>query len=165
MFSLRNTFFYFLLISPLLVSLYIYLGFRTNQILVHQLVLKSQLLYPYTSSIKPFWELPYWMIYNLPEGLWIFSLTLIAGVTRANESQKKVLLFLPIFYVLVLEIFQGIHITDGTFDVLDLLYAFVFWLLAKEVSTKLKVKIPKNYGRLLIIIFFVLVFLSDVKTL
>lgn len=71
------------------------------------------------------------VIYNLPEALWIFSLTLLSKGLHLHVFGKKLhFLFIPLFYIFIAEYFQYFQITDGTFDVMDMIVSTVFWCVA-----------------------------------
>ena len=67
--------------------------------------------------------LPDWIIYSLPDGLWLFSYLLIMKAIWYKKTTKQALvlpLILPIFMNLT-EILQGLNCFPGTFDLLDVI--------------------------------------------
>lgn len=61
-----------------------------------------------------------WVIYNLPDAFWAFSLTSFIILSTRTDSQKIQSLYLLIIIVMMLIL----EITVGTFDWLDLLAMF-----------------------------------------
>lgn len=67
--------------------------------------------------------LPDWVVYSLPDGLWMLSYLLIMKVIWYKKATKQALvlpLILPCFMNLT-EILQAINYFPGTFDYLDLI--------------------------------------------
>jgi len=63
----------------------------------------------------------HWLVYNLPDGLWVFAygLSLIA---LAKHAKNKVFIhLLPLIIAFTHEMLQGFQVVEGTFDWLDLL--------------------------------------------
>ena len=87
-----------------------------------------------TWSLSPSW---YWLVYNLPDGLWSYSLTSFLIITTRTDSQVT-----KIFYLLLgLAMMLVTEIIYGTFDWLDVI-AMVggvlasVWLLQTHLRTK-----------------------------
>jgi hypothetical protein len=71
------------------------------------------------------------VIYNLPEAFWVFSLTLLSLNYKIQLKRINLnLIYIPLLYVWLAEFLQLINITDGTFDLLDLLFSFISWGIA-----------------------------------
>lgn len=107
---------------------------------------------------------PNWIIYSLPGGIWVYVASIFA-----HKFEKKLFYFpvhvyiLPAIYALGLEFCQLCHLTDGTFDWLDLLFVLIGVYLAKH-SKHLELNLsghPKIQHFALISAFLVL-FLSNV---
>lgn len=120
--------------SPLLVSLFIYLGFRTDKTIVNQLFI-------YLFSVDMFHQIQFYLqswiplsgsfIYSLPEALWLFSVVLVAKNFHFNVLGKKIpSALVPLIYALVLEIMQGVHLTKGRFDWMDIEFALIAFAVA-----------------------------------
>jgi hypothetical protein len=109
------------------------------------------------------------VIYNLPEGLWVFSITLLGANLFVRIKRRKIhLIYLPIVFVLILEVLQLLKITDGTFDLLDLGISIAFWLLAfvycSTFGSSLKELKNTRARFILFIVVFSLAYLSDLNT-
>ena len=66
--------------------------------------------------------LPDFCIYNLPDGLWAFSLTSCIFLIWRGRSFffEKIWTAVTVLFICSLELFQKIDLLPGTFDVLDL---------------------------------------------
>jgi hypothetical protein len=62
-----------------------------------------------------------WIIYNLPDALWAFSLTSFVILATRTDSRKIKLLYLFMSVVIM----SVLEITVGTFDWLDLAAMFI----------------------------------------
>jgi len=75
--------------------------------------------------------LPNWFLFSLPDGLWIFSYTSLVLYIWKNKLKKE-----NIFWVLIVpfisifsEIGQIFNIIPGTFDLIDLIFYLMGFLL------------------------------------
>ena len=77
-------------------------------------------------------EIPDWIVYNLPDGLWSYSLMsailLLFEIKIDKESVPWIVIAL--LFPISFEIGQRFNITNGTFDVLDVLYSVGFSLFS-----------------------------------
>ena len=116
----------------LLIGIIIYLLFR-DDILLFSLFQKSTLL----NIILDFFRIPLiednvnsFLIYNLPDGLWFFSLLLIQFYFYNPLSHfSRLLLLLSILLPFTLEIMQFFHFIKGTFDIIDLAIFFIVLII------------------------------------
>ena len=124
---------YFLLFFSLLLSLFIYLFYRTEKTLVNELAvfLVSEELYFYVKKwISSFLPLSDFIIYSLPEGLWVFAITLASKDFYLKILSLKInLIGIPPIFSVGLEIFQLFGLTNGRFDLFDILISLFFWFL------------------------------------
>lgn len=128
-----------LLTLSLLICLFIYVFYRTEKTLVNQAVI---MLFSYESycllksSITSSFPLYDCIVYSLPEGLWIFCITLMSGPFYLKIKRRRFnLVFAPLLIAIVMEIFQLLHFANGRFDWLDILFAFCFWRLGYYLTT------------------------------
>lgn len=121
------------IIIPLLLSLFIYLIYRIDETNIN-LLLKSFFHHNFTdfkNHLNTALPIPSFIIYNLPEGLWVFSISLLgANLYITRKGFRIHMIYVPLLFAFILEIMQALHITNGTFDMLDLLVSFVAWILA-----------------------------------
>lgn len=119
---------------PLIVALVIYVLYRPDSTLVNQLFIglfstetldSFRSLFSNKGVIKPY------VIYSFPNALWIFSTTILS-VKHSIHIFKWVLplSITPVLYCLLLEMCQLLHLTNGTFDLIDVLTSIIFWALA-----------------------------------
>lgn len=70
-------------------------------------------------------------IYSLPEGLWVFCITLTSKPYYVQLNNWRInCVFIPLIVCISLEIFQLLHLTNGRFDFNDIGMSAVFWLIA-----------------------------------
>ncbi|HTE28445.1 hypothetical protein [Flavitalea sp.] len=71
------------------------------------------------------------IIYSLPEGLWVFCITLTSKFLFLKVGDREIqLLFLPLVFSIGLELFQLFHLTNGRFDLWDIGVSILFWATA-----------------------------------
>ena len=113
----------------------IYLFFRSDTLLMFDwfeklLPSKSlEAIRTYTLPIKK--DLPGWVIFSLPDGLWNLSyVCLMFSVWEGAINTKSIqwALLIPTIGILS-ELFQLINIVPGTFDILDMMFYFCGFLL------------------------------------
>lgn len=76
------------------------------------------------------------IIYSLPEGLWVFCITLTSKHYYISLYKRRIdCLFIPIVFCVALEILQLFHLTNGRFDFMDIGVSLVFWILAVYILT------------------------------
>lgn len=117
----------------LLISLLIYLFYRTDNILIthfFSIILTETTFNTVQNYIMNQIPLPSWVIYSLPEGLWIYATTIASKNYFIKLKSFKInLVFLPLIIAFTIELFQFIQISNGTFDELDLIIALFFSFL------------------------------------
>ncbi len=112
------------ILTSLVISLVIYITFRSDNIVINQILFKiTPINYNYSSNIPDF------IIYNLPQGFWVFSVTLISK----NLYFKKInLAYLPLFFSFYIELIQYLNLTNGTFDYWDLIAATLGFFISNN---------------------------------
>ena len=81
--------------------------------------------------------LPDWALYNLPDGLWLFSYTLLIDAIWSKNNIKYYFIGIITLLILILEIAQMMHIFPGTGDILDIasyLIALIIYSLYEKIS-------------------------------
>lgn len=82
-------------------------------------------------SITSLLPLHDYLVYSLPEGLWVFCITLTSSFFYLEIQRRKwSLVFVPMLVALVMELLQLLRVTNGRFDLMDINFAAGFWLLA-----------------------------------
>ncbi len=121
----------------------------------------------FSFNLSSSWKLNDIIIYNLPSALWVFSITLISFNIKPSITKKLPFstTLLPLFFIIILEFFQLFNLTNGTFDILDILLPALAWLFAifllsrnKQAIQSMKVSFHHS---ILFQLVFLLVFLSD----
>ncbi|MDR2224080.1 MAG: hypothetical protein LBE34_15295 [Flavobacteriaceae bacterium] len=81
-------------------------------------------------------ELPYWIKYNLPDGLWAFAFVSLLTIVWKGEYSREyhIWLSLVICIAVFLEVFYG------TFDWYDLLFILVGMVISYYVFRRIKFK-------------------------
>lgn len=113
----------------------IYLAFREGHLKMfdwfEKISLMEELNFFRNSTLKYSFYLPDWVVYSLPDGLWLFSYVSLVMAFWKNKIQINSLfwiLFLPI-WALAHEIGQFFHLVQGTFDFVDVVFYIVAILL------------------------------------
>jgi hypothetical protein len=125
---------YPLIILSLLISLFIYLFYRTEKTVINEIFISLVSFDHYValrSSITDTLRLNEHIIYSLPEGLWVFCITLTSKFLFAKvRSREMDLVFVPLIFSTGLELFQLLHLTNGRFDFWDIGVSVLFWAVA-----------------------------------
>lgn len=120
----------------------IYLFFRSEKLLMFEW-LKKMGIYDSISAMRIETSDGGWLIYSLPDGLWLFSYILIMAALWSFEEKRTMLYSVPLVVIAIgSELLQFFHLISGTFDVIDLLcyigaciFGFVY---VKIIINKLK---------------------------
>jgi hypothetical protein len=122
------------LTAALFISLFIYVFYRTEKTLINQIfiMLFNQETYAFLKTRITFYlPLPDFVIYSLPEGLWVFCITLTSyPFYLVVRKRKWELLYVPILLALLMELCQLLHFAHGRFNWMDIIVSTGFWLLA-----------------------------------
>jgi hypothetical protein len=161
---------YAFIISSLLVSLFIYVFYRTEKTVVNELLIRSTSFDTYAAlkeEIIRFLPLPAFVIYSLPEGLWVFCITLTSKPYYIQQEKLRIQgVIIPLLFCMGLEIFQWLHFTNGRFDLNDILVSFVGWLLAtvsfNDKVEKQNILAPFNANKMVCLVSYGIVYLSHV---
>lgn len=79
-------------------------------------------IYPLIQQLRPKGDFDSWLVYSLPDGLWLFSYIILMGAIWAFDMRKSLLCSAPLIVIAIgSEVLQLPHIVRGTFDVIDLL--------------------------------------------
>lgn len=124
---------YIFISTALLISLFIYLFYRTDRTLVNEIVVRMisfdtyAKLKAYIVDTLPLNDV---IVFSLPEGLWVFCITLTSKPYYIGLGNRRIdCVYIPLLFCLTLEIFQLLHITNGRFDFMDIGVFVVFWIL------------------------------------
>lgn len=154
----------------LLVSLLIYLFYRTEKTVVTclfiQLVSAENYLLLKHSIVNAV-PLNNMLIYSLPEGLWVLCITLTSKNYDINFGKWRLNCnFIPLIFCFTLELLQLFHITNGRFDIVDIIFSVVFWLLANgfwnEKMERQNLLKSRNINALICLASYCIVYLAHV---
>lgn len=118
------------LILPILFCGFVILCYRPENTYLNTLL--SELDTGWFSELRLWWQahvpLADFLVYSLPGGLWVFVLSLLGWRLYLGPFN---LFWLGLFFGLGFELTQLLGITDGTFDVLDLIAVLIGFTLAR----------------------------------
>ena len=116
------------------ISLFIYVFYRSEKTVVNELLilmLSSDTYAAIKNDITHFIPLSDLIIFSLPGGLWIFCATALSQDFFIKIRDQRIpVVLVPILFATGLEFCQLIHLTNGRFDVWDIVFYLLFWLLA-----------------------------------
>ncbi len=122
----------------LMIGVLIYFFARSEQLLVYDwipgfsLIANSMKGAASDSGSLQFLTNQTWFVYSLPDGLWLFSFTLIAMTIWQNVRKriKGIVAISVLLFALIHEIGQLADWFRGTFDLIDVITYFIFWCIA-----------------------------------
>ena len=131
----------------LLVGGMVYLLFRSTSLPILDWVINADMMNYIERLGLNIFLIPAWMIYILPDGLWMFSYCLIIGcIWDFRISRCWFMLTLFLFVAILFEFLQYVHVIPGTFDNMDIIaYVLAFFLGALYIIITGKFIILNNY--------------------
>ena len=161
---------YWLIIVCLLCSLFIYLFYRTEKTVVNQIFISIVSLGKFVEwrrFVAGALPLNSHIIYSLPEGLWVFCITLVSKPFYVKVYNREInLLFLPLIFSIGLELLQLVHITNGRFDFWDIGSSVAGWsaaaYLMKNKSAIQNIRNPFTNKSLICVFTYLIVYLAHV---
>jgi hypothetical protein len=161
---------YFLIIVSLLVSLFVYLFYRTEKTVINDLVIRMITFDQYVALrdiVKNTLPLNKLIIYSIPGGLWVFCITLISRPFYIQALKWQIpCVFIPLVFALGLEILQLLHITKGQFDFWDVGISIACWMMAyyffSDHTEKQNILKPMNSRSVVCFATYGIVYLSHV---
>ena len=161
---------YIFICVSLLISLFIYLFYRTEKTVVNEIVIRMISYETYTSlkaHIVKLLPLNDIVIYSLPEGLWVFCITLTSKPYYIRLNNWRIdCVFIPLVFCFGLEIFQLFHLTNGRFDCMDIGISTIFWLIGNyafsDKADKQNILASLNSKSMVCIATYCIVYLSHV---
>lgn len=113
----------------------LYILFRSEYLVINSWALTSQfgsiLKKIRTQSFQILEIVPKWIIYSLPDALWLMSFGLTLQLIWKNDTKRIRMIWtvIPCTIAVLWELFQLKHYVNGTFDLVDLLFYFLTTLL------------------------------------
>ena len=161
---------YYFIAITLLISLFIYLFYRTEKTVVTGLFLSvvsadqfSEMRRTITSTLP----LNEFVIYSLPEGLWVFCISMTSRSLFIKIGRRELgLIFVPLIFSIGLELLQLLRFTNGRFDFWDIWISVFFWVLAnyalKHRLQRQNIFAPFNTRSSICLLSYLIVYLAHV---
>lgn len=132
------------ILIPLLIGGSIYIFFRTKTLLLFNIISFFRIdTFINSIRISPFileGFFPYWLIYSLPNALWVYSLTAyLLFIWNGDDKNIFWLLVGPLIGIAA-EIMQIFGYFPGTYDNIDLLLTIIFGILPFFIFKPFKLK-------------------------
>lgn len=109
----------FIVLVSFALAVLIYLLFRSRKLFYYQIVELMNLDSHVGSIRKVVWvyrkHIPNWVIYSLPDGLWLFSMGVSILHNRVFYKKAQNIFNIIFFTMIGIEVFQGIYGGHGTF--------------------------------------------------
>ena len=124
----------FNIVAPIIFGFFIYIVYRSNDIIVFDWLCYfhiEMIINAIRGSNIFYLDIPFWFKYNLPDGLWIYSLINIFLLIWIDNINKYNFYYIYIFVLIacICEIFQFYNIIPGTYDFVDILFYLFFGFL------------------------------------
>ncbi|MGL4654083.1 hypothetical protein [Cetobacterium sp.] len=131
-----------IVLSSFALAVLIYLLFRSRKLFYYQFI---EMIYldPYIRAIrKVVWvyrkHIPNWVIYALPDGLWLFSMGVSILYNRYYYKRAQTIFTLIFISIVGIEVFQGVYgghgTFIGTFDLADVICYIIGYILASFIG-------------------------------
>ncbi len=161
---------YYLIALSLLISLFIYLFYRTEKTVITELfisIISFDAFVELQKTIIKILPLNERIIYSLPEGLWVFCITLTSKNLFLKIGSREInLIFAPLVFSIGLELFQLLHLTNGRFDFWDIGFSVLFWAIGNYLvsfkSTQQNLLNPFTTRSFICILSYLIVYLAHV---
>ena len=126
------------ILSSLCIGLFIYTTSRADILYINQWLapIGGFELKSFFQSLLSQIFIPQWIIYSLPDGLWMLALTLSILMIWNYRIDKKSLPWLGTAMIvgISVEVFQAVHWIKGSFDIIDLLFIMLGAILPASFS-------------------------------
>jgi|WetSurMetagenome_2_1015567.scaffolds.fasta_scaffold277470_2 hypothetical protein len=107
-------------------GVFIYISSRSSNIFLNQWLasLSGGKILHVGQALFQHFHLPGWVLYSLPDALWMSSLTMLILVIWDFKLYRQSIFWLmtAVLSGLLFEILQAFHILPGTFDTVDLIF-------------------------------------------
>lgn len=161
---------YILITASLLLCLFVYLFFRTERTVITQLfisLVSYEDFLEMREHVNSVITLPEFIIFSLPEGLWVFCISLTSRSLYIKTGSREIrLVLVPLVVAIGMELSQLVHLTRGRFDVMDIAVSILFWAFAtyglKSTLAKQNLFSPVTKRSLICIASYLIVYLAHV---
>ena len=130
----------------LLFGSFIYISFRQDTLILFDWLREIgvfEFAAGYRHYTLPFAEnIPNWILYSLPDGIWLFSYVSFVLIIWDNQISKQSFLWIFVVPILAIcsEIGQLLNFVPGTFDLYDIYSYFFFFISALFIFVKKNIK-------------------------
>lgn len=116
----KKTELFFGVFIPLMIGTIIYIYFSGSERWIFYIIPKT--------SILNYFNTPSWLVHNIPDGLWAFSLTYLILMIWDNKINLYSMLFVLTAILLgsSMEFLQHFSIIKGTYDPIDIVFLTIF---------------------------------------
>jgi len=170
----------FIVLVSFALAVLIYLLFRSRKLFYYQIVELMNLDSHVRSIRKVVWvyrkHIPNWVIYSLPDGLWLFSMGVSILHNRVFYKKAQNIFNIIFFTMIGIEVFQGIYgghgTFIGTFDGADVICYTIGYIMAsilgylswvknsKEIKIQIEDEVLKKERKKILIIVIVFTILG-----
>lgn len=170
----------FIVLASFALAVLIYLLFRSRKLFYYQIVELMNLDSHVRSIRKVVWvyrkHIPNWVIYSLPDGLWLFSMGVSILHNRVFYKKAQNIFNIIFFTMIGIEVFQGIYgghgTFIGTFDGADVICYTIGYIMAsilgylswvknsKEIKIQIEDEVLKKERKKILIIVIVFTILG-----
>ena len=137
---------------PVLIGGLIYTLFRVDTLLVFKMYefLQVDGFIDYVRSYTMLWEIPDFVKYSLPDGLWVYAFTyFVVSLWKFDESkgkEKYIFMIIPLLCGVGGELLQLYFKSIGTFDFHDLIISLLAYIAGYISVSQSKNKGETKYG-------------------
>ena len=129
----KLTIVYIISVLSLFSGILLYLIYRPTSLIMFKWI-KHLGLYESVLNLRVYlkdYTPPDFIIYNLPNGLWILSITLLIHTIWIKNFNIIFKIYLSLIFGLIIvpETLQFIKLIPGTFDIFDLMVNIIFFLI------------------------------------
>ena len=142
----------FIVLASFAVAVLIYLLFRSRKLFYYQII-ELMNLDTHVGAIRKIVcvyrkHIPNWVIYSLPDGLWLFSMGVSILHNRVFYKKAQNIFNIIFFTMIGIEVFQGIYgghgTFIGTFDGADVICYIIGYIMASILGYLNWIKISKE---------------------
>ena len=127
-----------LLITSLTLGMLLYVALRDESIYINQWLspFRDNILFHNFRDILQNVHFPYWVVYSLPDAIWMAGLTLLILAIWDFQINEKSIRWISLSLIvgLLFESMQAFHIIPGTYDTTDFLFILYGGLLPVSFS-------------------------------
>jgi hypothetical protein len=124
-----------LILSPLIIGASIYIFFRETNLLIYSwLGISEEIALIQNNKVNGL-QLPDWVLYQLPDGLWLFSFVILLGAICKTYHFNIYISSFAFFLAITLEFLQKKYL-PGIFDRADII-AYIIVLILIFILYKL----------------------------